>query len=223
MRTIRCKALLLDLDGTLTDADADAVKYWSEWARSVGVEPEEVLRARESGRRRDTISSLLPGLSEEEVEDEVKRVRSAAMESAKNIVILPGAKRLIAELPADRWAIVTSNDREVALARLNAAGLPVPDVLVAAEDVTTGKPDPEGYLMAAQLLGVEASEAAVVDDATVGIEAAQAAGMMTIAIREDGTMPGDQRANASVSTLADVTARVENGDVILTISSQKGR
>jgi beta-phosphoglucomutase-like phosphatase (HAD superfamily) len=65
-----------------------------------------------------TISSLLPRLSEEEIEDEVNRVRSAALESAKNVVMLPGAKRLIAELPADRWAIVTSNDREVAVSTL---------------------------------------------------------------------------------------------------------
>lgn len=219
MHTIRCKALLLDLDGTLIDSDADAVKYWSAWAESVGAEPQEVFRLRESRRRHDVISMLLPGLSEEEIEDEVERLRSAALANAKNVVALPGAKSFLAELPARTWAIVTSNDREIALARLNAVGLPIPDILVTAEDVSAGKPDPEGYLMATRLLGVPACEAVVIEDSPVGIEAARAAGITTIAIREDRTRHGMENANVSADTLTDISVRVENGDIVLMISS----
>jgi sugar-phosphatase len=220
MTTIRCKAILLDLDGTLIDADAAAVQYWTAWAKSVGTDPEAVLQARQSGRRRDIIAAFRPGLSEAKLEEEVSRVREAALANIEHVVALPGAKRLLTELPAGRWAIVTSNDREVALGRLRAAGLPTPEVVVAAEDVAKGKPDPEGYLMAARLLGFSVSEVVVVDDSAVGIEAADAAGMRAIAIQRDANIMHSRKAvRASVNNLAYVTTQADNGDILLTISS----
>lgn len=216
---IQCEAILLDLDGTLIDADAAAVKYWTNWAQSVGVDPQAVLQARRSGRRRDVIAEFLPGLSEERLADEVARMRETALANVKHVVALPGAKRLLAELPERRWAIVTSNDREVALARLRAAGLPEPDVLVAAEDVAKGKPDPEGYIAAARLLGVKPSEAVVVDDSVSGIEAANTAGMTAIAILGSDKAARDrQEVVASVEDLTEITAKVDGSDIVLTIS-----
>jgi mannitol-1-/sugar-/sorbitol-6-phosphatase len=222
MTAIRCKAILLDLDGTLIDADTVAVQYWTAWARSVGADPEAVLQARRNGRRRDVIATFLPGLSAGELEKEVSRVREAALANIEHVVALPGAKRLLAELPAGRWAIVTSNDREVALGRLRAAGLPTPGVVVAAEDVAKGKPDPEGYLMAARLLGFSVVEVVVIDDSAVGIEAADVAGMRAIAIRRDANAKHSRRmVRASVDSLAEVIAQADNGDILLFISSGK--
>ena len=62
------------------------------------------------------------------------------------------------------------------------AGLPVPAVLVAAEDVSTGKPDPQGYLLAAKVLGVDIDHCVVIEDSPAGIMAGRAAGARVIAV-----------------------------------------
>lgn len=92
------------------------------------------------------------------------------------------AAELLASLPRDRWAAVTSGGRELMSARLAAAGLPVPDVLVTAEDVDVGKPDPAGYLLAARRLGADPAECIVVEDAPAGLEAGRRAGCRVIAV-----------------------------------------
>ena len=60
--------------------------------------------------------------------------------------------------------------------RLRAAGLPVPKTLIAPEDVQRGKPEPEGFLKAAKLLGVPISECLVFEDSPAGVAAAKSAG-----------------------------------------------
>lgn len=165
------------------------------------------------------VAAFLPGLPKQMLSSEVARLREAALTSANQVVALPGAKRLVAELPAHLWGIVTSNDRDVALARLRAVGLPEPDVLVAAEDVAKGKPDPEGYIKAAHLLGVKASEVVVVDDSPSGIEAAIAAGMTAITILgADKTQHSINDRAISVENLAALTAEVDKSGILLTVS-----
>jgi mannitol-1-/sugar-/sorbitol-6-phosphatase len=80
------------------------------------------------------------------------------------------------------WAVVTSADTRLAQARLGAAGIVAP-VLVTTDDIAAGKPDPAGYLRAAELLGVPASRCLVVEDAAVGITAGRAAGAWTAGLR----------------------------------------
>ena len=79
-------------------------------------------------------------------------------------------------------AIVTSGPTRLAEARLRAAGLPRPEVLVSADSVSRGKPDPEPYLLAAQRLGVAPSRCTVFEDAPAGVRAGHAAGMRVVAL-----------------------------------------
>ena len=95
---------------------------------------------------------------------------------------MAGAKELLASLPPDRWAVVTSAGRALATRRLQAASLPVPGVLVTPDDVPFGKPNPTGYLEAARRLGAAISRSIVLEDAPVGIQAGRAAGAIVIGV-----------------------------------------
>ena len=111
----------------------------------------------------------------------VGRIEELEMATAGEVRALPGAREAVAGLPRNRWAVVTSGNRRLALARLAAAGLTAP-ALVTADDVARGKPDPEPYLLGARRLGVEPGRCLVVEDAPSGLQAAQAAGMGTVAV-----------------------------------------
>lgn len=94
-------------------------------------------------------------------------------------------------LPPGSVALVTSATEPLMRARMRAAGLPVPDVVVTAEQVAEGKPDPEGYLRAARLLGVDPEDAIVFEDAPAGLAAARSAGMRAVAIGDGGGPEAD--------------------------------
>jgi mannitol-1-/sugar-/sorbitol-6-phosphatase len=121
----------------------------------------------------------------------------AGTAATHGVVALPGAHDLLTSLPPDRWAIVTAYDLETAEARLNAAGLPIPKVLVSANDVEHGKPDPQGYLLGASKLGFHPADCMVFEDAPAGIEAAQRGDMRSIAFRTTASS-NDLLTNAEV-------------------------
>ncbi|MFD9940402.1 HAD-IA family hydrolase [Nonomuraea sp. NPDC059023] len=198
-------AIALDLDGTLVDSYADAEACWGTWAASKGIAAAFDLAQHYGRRRTDIVRSLLPHLGEPEIAAEAEAVRLAERDRTGSTVALPGVAALLEALPDDRWAIVTSNDTEVAMARLRGAGLPVPRVLVSADDVRHAKPHPEGFLLAAGLLGVDPADALAVDDSPSGIRAARAAGMTTIAVmfRHDGA------ALAEADRIAEHLGRIE--------------
>jgi sugar-phosphatase len=91
-------------------------------------------------------------------------------------------RELVGALPDQSWAIVTACPRDLALARIVAGGYPRPAVLVTFEDVARGKPDPQGYLLAAGKLGAEPSRCLVVEDSPAGVAAARAAGMAVVGL-----------------------------------------
>ncbi len=177
------RAVLLDLDGTLVDSYPDADHCWSDWARSVGVGESFDLAEHYGRKRADIVRTLLPQLTEPEIADHAERVRIAERGYTGRTVALPGALELLESLRDGQWAIVTSNDTEVAVARLRAAGLPVPRVLVSADDVKFAKPAPEGFLLAAHRLGFAPEETVAVDDSPIGIEAAITAGCTALGSR----------------------------------------
>lgn len=176
----RFAAFLFDMDGTLTDSIAAANRVWTRWSLSHGLDPEKVLPIIHGVRAGDTIRRLnVPGM---DIEKETEIVKQAEIDDVEGVVAIKGATALLQALPPDRWAVVTSAPRELALRRFGAAGLPVPQVLVSAEDVTRGKPAPDGYLRAARLLDVAAARCLVFEDTAAGVAAAEAAGAAVVVV-----------------------------------------
>jgi sugar-phosphatase len=185
-------ALLFDLDGVLADSTPSVVRAWSAWARRVGLEPEELLPKVHGRRAIETIRAARP-----ELDAEAELATLVADETTDNADTeeIPGARALVSGLPPDAWAIVTSGLREVATARLVAARVPIPRVMITAESIERGKPDPDCYLKGAEALGVAPRDCIVVEDAPIGAAAARAAGMRLIALttthRADQLEPAD--------------------------------
>jgi sugar-phosphatase len=168
------RAFLFDMDGTVLTSIAAAERVWATWAVRHGVDVETFLPTIHGARAIDTINRLaLPGV---DAEAEAAWITQAEIEDVEGVVEVTGAAAFLQSLPARQWAIVTSAPRALALRRMAAAGIPEPDVMVTAEDVSAGKPDPAGYRLAARRLGVEIADCLVFEDATVGILAAEAAG-----------------------------------------------
>ncbi|MDQ0692474.1 HAD-IA family hydrolase [Arthrobacter sp. W4I7] len=180
IRTLTCGAVLFDMDGTLVDSTAVVEQVWGEFAARYGLDLGEILRTSHGVQALDTVTRFAPaGADVTALTAELgamERVRT------RGIVPLPGAASLLAALPPDAVALVTSADRILADIRMNAAGLPMPAIAVTAELVTRGKPDPEGYLKAAANLGVDPADAVVFEDAPAGIAAGVAAGIRTVAV-----------------------------------------
>ncbi|MBP32003.1 HAD-IA family hydrolase [Methylobacterium sp.] len=167
-------ALLFDMDGTIISSIASAERIWSRWAEAHGLDVAAFLPTIHGMRSVETIRRLnLPGV---DPEAEAAAITEAEMEDVGDIIAIPGAQSFLEALPRERWAIVTSAPRRLAERRLAAAGMPVPDLLVAAEDVAQGKPAPDCFLLGAERLGAAASECLVFEDAPAGIRAAEAAG-----------------------------------------------
>lgn len=167
-------AFLFDMDGTVLNSIAAAERIWSAWAVRHGVDVEAFLPTIHGARAIDTITRLnLAGVNAQE---QAAFITAAEIDDVEGIVEIPGAAAFLNRLPRDRWAMVTSAPRDLALRRMAAAGIAEPAVMITAEDVQAGKPDPAGYLLAAKRLGVEPANCLIFEDAAVGIQAAEAAG-----------------------------------------------
>lgn len=172
-------AVLFDIDGTLADSTGSVERSWSRLGREHGLDVERLLSVAHGRRARDTIEEFFPA---DQVDAAAAQLFEYETGDLEGITALPGALRLLGGLPADRWAAVTSGGRELMGIRLAAAGLPVPDVFIAAEDVSVGKPDPQGYRLAAERLGVAPARCLVVEDAPAGVGAGRRAGAIVLAV-----------------------------------------
>lgn len=176
----RVRAILFDMDGTLVDSTAVVERTWTRFAERHGLDASEVIAACHGRRSAETVAEFVPpGVS---VLRETAIIDAEEIEDVEGVVEVGGAARLLASLPVDRWALVTSADRELAMRRMAAAGLPMPPVTITAEDVVNGKPAPDGYLAAAQALGVSPADCLIFEDAPAGLQAARASGAQVIAV-----------------------------------------
>lgn len=191
-------AILSDLDGVLVDSAAAIEGTWRRFAGRHGLDPERVLAEAHGRRAIDLIGLVAPHL---DAAAELAVIEHEEIELSRNLEPLPGARELVASVPADRFAIVTSGSRALAVERLRAAGIPIPSILVTADQVERGKPDPSGYLQAAELLGVEPRCSVVLEDAPVGIEAGIAAGMTVIAVLTTNEESALQKAHRRIRDL----------------------
>ena len=176
---LRCKALLFDLDGVLVDSQAVVDRTWRRWAERHRLDADAIIKAAHGRRTSDTLKDVAPHLS---FEQEVEWLDATELDDVEGLRVVPGASRLLADLPPNRWAIVTSCGRALAQRRLTSVGLPVPEVLVVSEDVKRGKPAPDGYRLAATRLGIDPADCVVFEDAPAGAAAARAAGARVIGL-----------------------------------------
>ncbi|MBM7389809.1 sugar-phosphatase [Clavibacter michiganensis] len=211
--TLTARALLLDMDGTLVDSTALVEEIWTTLAVRFGHDPADLMRRIHGVRAADSIARFAPAGSD--VPALLAELDRLELDGSPATVEIPGARDLVAALPAGSHALVTSAGRELARARLAGAGVRVPDLLVTAEDVANGKPHPDGYLLAASRLGVDPADAIVYEDAEAGIQAGLAAGMRVVVV-------GDHRSDATaglprVRDHRGTTVEVRDGILTLTL------
>jgi sugar-phosphatase len=189
-------AILSDLDGVLVASHASIMRAWRWWGAGHGVEAEAIESVQHGRPSGEIIALLAPGL---DAAAESRAIDLRQADDVDDVVALPGAHDLFAG--ADRVAIVTSCTVPLATARLRAVGLTVPDVLITPERLERGKPDPEGYLLAARELGAAPADCVVLEDAPAGVEAGRAAGMHVIGITTTHA-PGELDAHELAPSIA---------------------
>jgi sugar-phosphatase len=198
---VTVRAILSDLDGVLVDSARVIERAWRTWAAHRRLDPDEVARAGSGVRTIDVVRRFAPEL---DAEAEAARLEAWETQNADGVAALPGALELVRAVPPERFAIVTSGTRPLALARLRASGLPQPAVLVTADDVAAGKPDPAGYLLAARRLLVRPQDCVVLEDAPAGVAAGLAAEMTVIGVtttHDAGELSAAHRRIASLAEL----------------------
>jgi sugar-phosphatase len=202
----RFAAFLFDMDGTLLNSTIAAERVWAKWARKHGLNVETFLPTIHGVRSIDTVRKQnLPGI---DAELEAAGISQAEIEDVEGVIAIEGVAAFLASLPRDRWAVVTSAPLALAQARMGAAGLELPEVVITAEDVTRGKPAPDGFLLAAQRLGVDARECLVFEDAPAGIAAAKAAGA-SVAVVTAAHLHPFETLDVTLATYAGLTIRTD--------------
>jgi len=220
MTSFHCSAILFDLDGVLLDSTRVVAEQYTRWAQEHGIDPGDVMKAAHGVRTIEVVRRVAPHL---DAEAETLKIEEREA-TADGIVAVPGAVALVNSIPRGRWGVVTSGTRFLATTRMRKFGVPIPDVLVTADDVKHGKPDPEPYRRGAELLRVEPSTCMVVEDAPAGIRAARAAGMKVISLPTTYAREELHEADVVVSGLRDIQISVDgaSGRGVLEVSVSGG-
>lgn len=207
-------AVLFDIDGTLVDSTPAVERSWHTLAGEMGLDVGPILAACHGRRAQDTVDEFVdPG----DRAGALARLAELELTDLTGVVPLPGVTSIVAGLPDDRWAAVTSGDRLLMQQRLVAAGLPLPKVLVAAEDVTVGKPDPEGYAKAAAELGFAPRRCLVVEDTPVGVAAGLAMGAQVVAVTTTFDVAQLRSATAVLDSLEALIVTVRGQQLEVTV------
>jgi len=175
---VRCQGILFDMDGILISSIGSVERSWTKWAAMRGVDPVHACKIAHGRRSIETVAELRPDL---DPESENKVIENLEIEDKEGVTVLPGVLALLAALPKDRWTVVTSATEPLARVRLAAGGIPVPERIITAENVTEGKPHPAPYLAGAALLGFAPKDCVVFEDAASGTKSGRAAGCTVIA------------------------------------------
>jgi sugar-phosphatase len=206
MLSFPCDAVLFDMDGTLVNSNAVVERIWRAWAIRKGFDPDPILAVAHGRRTSETILEIAPEL---DYENEAEWFDAQEEEDTAGVVEVPGAAALLKQIEC--WAVVTSAHRKLAEIRLRSAGLPIPAILVCGDEISHGKPDPEGYLKAAVTLGVAPGRCVVIEDTPVGIEAGRRAGMQLIAV----CTTHSESVFAGVACVQDLSGlRMERGAIV---------
>jgi sugar-phosphatase len=179
-------AFLFDMDGTLLDSSAVVDRVWGAWARRHGIDAKQLFANVHGVRAEDTIRRFADAAMD--IDKETQWILDAELNDVEGVVAIEGIHTLIDQLDPGTWTVVTSASRALAEARLRAAKLPIPNGMVTAEDVQRGKPDPQGFLLGAERLGVNIAECLVFEDSAAGVAAARVAGAHVAIV--GGSVPG---------------------------------
>ncbi len=220
---IDVRGVLFDMDGVLVSSTGSVLRCWRQWAAHYGVPNADRIEIPHGMRAIEIIDHFVPGVDKIQA---LRLIEDIEIADVADLKVLPGVRALLGSLPGDRWAIVTSATRRLLVARLAAAGLPIPDRLISADMVTRGKPDPEPYLRGAATVGVPAAECLVLEDAPSGVRAGVQAGCRVLGV--EGTHTGDELlavgAHFVVRSLEQVSAAEVNGMLQITVTAgQDGR
>lgn len=215
---VETNGLLFDMDGVLISSTGSVERCWKQWCKQYGIPNAESFQVPHGTRAVDIIRMLKPDFDAAQIAEGLRVIEDLEIADTGELRVLPGAKALLESLPPERWAIVTSATRRLLLARLAAAGLPVPERLISADSVERGKPDPEPYRRGAELLGLPTGECVVVEDAPSGVGAGVAAGCRVLAVL--GTHSAEQLRHATwiVQSLQKVAVTVQQDGLELQIT-----
>ena len=209
---VTAKGILFDMDGVLINSIGAAVRCWKRWAKLYGVPNAEEFEIPHGVRSIDLVKMLRPDIDPQEG---LRAIEDMEVEDVADLQVLPGVKVLLESLPPERWAIVTSATRRLLLARLKAAGLPVPERIISAEMVERGKPDPEPYRRGAELLGFRPEECVVVEDAPSGVGAGKAAGCRVLGVLGTHSAAELHEADWVVGSLEELVVKVNGAGLEL--------
>ncbi|RZA08718.1 MAG: HAD family hydrolase [Proteobacteria bacterium] len=179
MNPIACSGILFDMDGTLLDSNEASEITWQAWALDHNVEMSAIRKVHHGRRPEETISLVAPHLN---AKDAAQRIYDDQLRMKEGVTPIAGALEFMRAVPAGRCGIVTAANQEILEHRFAIVGLPVPKVCVTAKILKVGKPDPEGYLLGAKLLGLAPADCVVFEDAPAGLLAARRAGMRSVAV-----------------------------------------
>ncbi len=215
MPIFSCAAILFDLDGVLVDSTRAVDREWREWAAQKGVDGDAIMAIAHGVRTIEVIRRVAPHL---DAEAEANIIENREAGDQHGVSVMPGAIELVRSIPLGQWGVVTSGSKLLASARLRYCGFPVPDVLVTADDVTNGKPDPEPYLKGAARLGFAAKDCVVFEDAPAGIQAGRAAGMKVIGMASTYARPELRSADAVVEGFQQINLQIADGHLKLNVA-----
>jgi mannitol-1-/sugar-/sorbitol-6-phosphatase len=209
------EAFLFDMDGTILTSIAAAERVWATWAKCHGLDVEAFLPTIHGVQSVETIRRLnIAGI---DPVIEAAEITRREIEDVAGIDPIPGSRAFLSALPAGRWAVVTSAPLALAIARLNAANLPAPPVIVTADDVLKGKPAPDCFLLAAKKLGTSANQCLVFEDSAAGISAAEDAGADVVVITSTHRKPIATRHVALLDFRAFSAHVNEGGRMVLSV------
>jgi sugar-phosphatase len=204
------------MDGILISSLGSVERSWSAWAILRGLEPADALRIAHGRRAIETVARLRPDLDSEA---ELKVIEDLEVADNEELTVLPGVLDLLSALPKDRWTVVTSATERLARVRLAAGGVPVPQRLVTANQVTRGKPHPEPFLAGAALLGLRPEACVVFEDSSSGAQAGRAAGCTVIATTFSHPVESLDAAHYLVRDLTDVRVEETGEGLVLRVKT----
>jgi len=207
--TVHCKDILFDMDGILISSLGSVERSWSAWGLARSIDPATVVHTAHGCRAIETIRKLRPDLDDEA---ELKFIEDLEIADNEGLAVLPGVLALIGALPPHRWTVVTSATERLARVRMAIGGIPVPERIITANHVTSGKPHPEPYLRGAEILGFPSTECVVFEDSASGTKAGRAAGCTVIGTTFSHSIEELSAAHYLVTDLTGISVQVLPGE-----------